>query len=314
VPIPSPTYPKQRVPSKPRFTPFGGSGAAAAAAAEQHRQQVVAHSKATGAARALPPKPGVPVSPPPGTYDPILDSQVRAGARGVSDLAASNELTDQRANTAYNAGVEQTDATSGWSLADVLSAQSRGHEDLAAALSRENQDYATAGSNLQRGYQNLGRAQEGSAAAHGLMGSGVRTGALAAALQARTANQGRDQSALDTTHGRAVADNASALSRLDADTATQSGRIEAQRGWADAGLARDLQYGVDDRSTALGIAHREQGFYGQDANAEKMYQATSSGLYVPPVVKKPAAKKPAAAKTPAAAHAAAVAAARKGKR
>jgi uncharacterized protein YerC len=282
------------------------------------------------------PKPGIPTSPPPGTYDPTISAQVRAGQRGVGDLAADNDLANQRADTTFTVGREQ--ATTGYqgTLADLLAGEQRGKADLQTAASdnyadytkgrsnllsdygtstgRENEDYATAGSNLARGYANLGRAQTGAAAAHGLVGSGVQTGALAAALQARTANQGRDQQGLDTTHTRTLADlltgkdrgldaldtgesrfqrdNVLQSNRLSQDTATQTGRATYDYGQTIGGLARDLQYGTDDRSIALGRAQREQGFFGQDADAEKMYQATSSGLYVPPARPAKAKAKP----------------------
>jgi hypothetical protein len=123
-------------------------------------------------------------------------------------------------------------------------------------------------------------------------------------LQARAGNQGRDQQGLDTSHSRTLADlltgrdrgldsldtgeqrfqrdTATQLGRLSQDTATGQSRATYDYGQQVGGLAQDLQYGTDDRATALGRAQREQGFFGQDANAEKMYQATSSGLYVPP--------------------------------
>jgi hypothetical protein len=283
---------------RPTFATGGLVGGAQALVNAGHAAAPAPKTPSTGSA---------PVMPPPGTYDPIIDSQVRAGARGVNDLQASNILADSRANQDYASSKEQVDTTTGWTLADLLTNRDRGLQDLgtsrdrtladnSTARTRTNEDYGTATSNLARSYANLGMAQGGAAAAHGLVGSGVQTSAIQAAHAARAANQGRDQSQLDTTHNRTLADLLTSDTRTNEDYATGSGRLNQdyntgvgranqQQTWQDSALATELQRGIDDRSIALGTAQREQNIYGQDASAEAMYQATTSGLYTPPAPK-----------------------------
>lgn len=197
-----------------------------------------------------------PVSPPPGTYDPGLDAALRANNRGVFDLQQDTERDNQRADTTHTAGVEQANTQRGWSLADLLA----GHN-------RETQDYGTNTATLQRNYANLGSAQTAKASS----GAFVDTGSIQAASGARTENQGRDQSVLDTAHSRA-----------EEDYNTGVDRTNKTADWQVAGLDEGYQYGVDDRATSLARATREGSFFGQDTAGAKMYQATSSGLYTPP--------------------------------
>ena len=312
MPIPLPTRPK-RSPSKPRVSPLGGGRGASFNLGGSSGGGGGQRSFGPGHGAAGTPGSSGPLMPPPGTYDPIIDSQVRAGARGVQDLTADNVLADSRAQQDYATSKEQVDTTTGWTMADLLTNRDRSLQDLttshgrtladnATSRTRTNEDYSTATSNLDRSYRNLGVAQSGAAAAHGLVGSGVQTSAIQAAHAARAANQGRDQSVLDTTHNRTLADLLTSDTRANEDFTTGTGRVNAdyntgvtranqQQTWQDSALATELQRGVDDRGIALGRAQREQNFYGQDASNEAFYQATSSGLYTPPAPKGGGGKK-----------------------
>lgn len=238
---------------------------------------------------------------PAGTYDPGLDAQRRAASRGLLYTQQDAERDNERASTAYTAGVEQSDTQRNWSLADLLTGKNRtqadlttGHDrgkvDLATALGRSREDTGRLSEDLNRGFKELGAGQTAKASS----GAFVDTGSIQAAGGARKENQTREQGVIDQGQQRFEQDNTLAGGRLDQDFGTgmsrsnedfssNTSRTNTQFDWQKAGLANDYQYGVDDRASGLSRALAEDTFFGQDTEAAKMQQATSGGLYSPPV-------------------------------
>lgn len=196
-----------------------------------------------------------PTRPPQGYYDPAIDAGVRAAGRGLGDLSQDTERDNARGLTDYVTGQNRIDYNTGNSLADLL----RGSQ-------RENADYGTASGNLDRSYVNLRSSQQQNANAAGVLDSGW----AAAARAKRDANQARDQSVLDTSHGRAVEDYGTNVTRTN-------NAADMQRG----DLTLGYQRGGEDRQTNLTRATRENELFGADSNEAAWYGARAAG-YVPP--------------------------------
>lgn len=197
-----------------------------------------------------------PTSPPPGTYDPTLDANLRASQRGYGDLTLDTERDDQRATTGLETGRARIGQDKGFRLADLLRGKTR-----------ETQDYGDAVTGLKRGFQQQGSNQAQAATAAGVTGGGT----LRAALAARQANEAIERKPLDTGHARAGEDYATNVDRTN---------VMADRSLEDLGT--NYQYGFDDRHTGLDRAGRELGFFTQDTGAQKFFQAAEAGRYVLP--------------------------------
>lgn len=111
-------------------------------------------------------------------------------------------------------------------------------QDVGTALRREGEDYGTNVALLTRNYKNLATRQQEQQNQYGVIAGG---GAALQSAAKRAANQLVDQTALDTTHNRAVADAGNALTR----------------------------------------ARSEDVFYGQDVDQQKNFQAQQAGYTAP---------------------------------
>jgi hypothetical protein len=218
-----------------------------------------------------------PTSPPPGFYDPALDSQERAAQRGYVDLQQDTDTGQQRDQSGLI-------STSGRLNEDYATSTGRLNEDFNTSLAsllrnrqRGQEDYTTATGDVKRNYQQLGDRQTQTAVNQGVTGGG----ALQAGADVRKENQGREQGRMDTSYQRSVQD--SAFQEQGLRTSLQRALADAQqsfsRGTEDLGT--QYQQGTDDRATALGRAGRELGFYGQDIGAQRFFQAGQSG-WAPP--------------------------------
>jgi hypothetical protein len=192
----------------------------------------------------------LPTSPPPGSYDPALDAQLRAEQRGYGDLQAQNATNSLYSGQDYQTG----QARENQSYANQMA-------DIAQGRTRTNEDYGTATGNLVRSFQQLGQSQRGSINAAGLGG-----GALRMALSRRNENQGIQQGALDTTHNRALE-----------DYSTQTDRTYDAHRNNLADLLTNYTRGQGQQATQEGIAGRELGLSSNDIGAEKIYAATQAG-------------------------------------
>lgn len=153
-----------------------------------------------------------PANPPPGSYDPQIDAQVRAAGRGLGDTQA--DVGRDRQRMTDDAGIRIGDLTQqrDRTLADTL-----------------------------RGYQQQGVRQGASAQEQGV----ARGGTLQAALAARTENQGRDTTRLGEDFKRSVDGVNLGVERGNTDfdqTLTRAGRENTFFG-QDAGEQRFFQAG-----------------------------------------------------------------------
>lgn len=199
------------------------------------------------------------VTPPSGFYDPALDAQGRAGSRGLAQLLQDLGKAGTRAEDQLGIDKGQINQGADWSLADLLTGKNR-----------EGEDYGTATKDLGTQYQRQGESQAGAAIQAGVATEG---GTLAAAAAKRAANQAHDQAGLDTQHAR-----------FGEDYATQAGpdgRINTVRRQQLGDADRQYGYGVVDRADTGQRATAENTFFGQDVNAQKLYQAGQQGWVAP---------------------------------
>lgn len=196
-----------------------------------------------------------PVKPPPNTYDPALDSQERATARGLADTVQDTGKNNQRA------------------FSDLLLARgqlarqrSEGLADIARRRTQEQQDYGRNVAGLNRSYHQLGNRQ-----AQAFQGAGLqRGGALAQAARKRTANYQIERQPLDTN-----------FARFNEQSRLNEVRLGQDIDRRTAALGVDYQRGTEDRNLALARARRENTFYGQDVSTQRFYQAKGTGYTAP---------------------------------
>jgi hypothetical protein len=207
----------------------------------------------------------------------MLDSQARAAERGYTDLQQDTERDQNRAQSGLITG-------SGRLNEDYARSTGRLNEDFQSSLGgllrsgrRATEDYQQQSGDVRRGYQQMGDRQTQTAVNQGVTGGG----ALAAALAARTENEGRDQGRLRQGFDRQTEELAHSRQGLNTSLqrALQDAETGFRRGTEDIGT--DYQYGTSDRATGLGRAGRELGFYGTDINAQRFFQAGQSG-WAPP--------------------------------
>lgn len=202
-----------------------------------------------------------PPTPPAGSYDPSLDSQLAASRRGLSDLQGQIGTQTARDVTDYGTALANLQQQQGFTQQDLGTARARGTEDY-------NQNVAM----LTRRYGNLARNQLQGANAAGVL----RGGALLQAAAKRSANMALDRQPMDTNYQRFLADNAQQAQRSALDTQSRQGQLALDYAPPDANNPLGGRR-YQDRTTQLTQAQREAAFFGQDVAAMKNYQATGSG-------------------------------------
>jgi hypothetical protein len=157
----------------------------------------------------------VPSRPPTGYYDPSIDAQVAAGARGLGDLRIDVDTGKRR-------GLEDRDLT----LADLLTSENRTRADATLATG-----------NLNRQFGILAGQQAEAGRARGIVSGGL----AAQQAEIRAGNQGRAQAQIDTSLTRALED-------------ITTGRGDVNRGFDrqfGAGGDLDLQLARGEREQPL---------------------------------------------------------------
>lgn len=199
-----------------------------------------------------------PERPPSGTYDPGIDAQVAAAERGLGDLQADTQQGLERGSDDYLIATGERGYQTGQQMTDLFTRAGREKEDFAAQTAERNRLY---------GIQAVRQLESSNAA--GLAGTG---GYADKAAKIRAANQGREQQAADVQHNRVWGDIGVAGQRVQHAGAVAQGQL-------DLGWGRQTQ----DAQTALQRAQRENVYFGEDAQAQRFYGATASGLWEPPV-------------------------------
>ena len=220
--------------------------------------------------------------PPPGTYDPGLDAQQRANWRQFEDLredvgvGRERGATDLGLATTINAedfrlGNEAVERGSGRSLTDLLTARRRGE-----------QDYTSSVEGLQRGFRQLGTAQEGMQRKAGVQ----LGGAMAQAARKRAENEAIERKPIDTAYKRFQDDSTLAESRIGEDRTTALGDI--LRGYERQTGQLGLTYGrgMEDLTTQERRAGTEAGAFDQDILAAKVgqFQQLTGGARLPTIL------------------------------
>lgn len=227
-----------------------------------------------------------PTSPPPQYYDPGIDAQIGASQRGLGDLFSDTSLARIRGADDLSTATGDVNATRASSLADLLSGYQRGQDDSQLGEQRLGQDHTTALTNLTRQFSQLGGQQAQQASQSGLNSAGI----FAQAAAKRQGNETIAQAPIDTSYNRSLTDLFTARDRASQDYATNVGRTNAaadeQLGKVNLGLGRQQT----DWQTGIDRAQRENTMFGQDANAQKWFQAKQAG-YVAPAAAKAKPKK-----------------------
>jgi len=202
-----------------------------------------------------------PPTPPAGSYDPSLDSQLAASRRGLSDLQNQIGTATARDVTDY-----------GSALANLGQQQQYQNEDLTTARTRGTEDYNRNVQMLTRQYGIQGRNQLQAIDNAGV----IRGGALLQAAAKRNANMALDRQPIDTNYQRFLADNSTQAARSAAGFAQRQGELALDYAPPDANNPLGGRR-YQDRTTQLTQAQREAAFFGQDTAAMKAFQATGSG-------------------------------------
>jgi hypothetical protein len=237
------------------------------------------------AKKAAPKKKGftpfkAPVNPPPGTYDPAIDAQVRAAQRGYGDLGQDYTVGKTRAQDDYLTATQNDQTDYQNALGDLTQTHDRSLSDLLLGRTRGTEDYNASVANLDRSYLRLGDQQTQAANAAGVIGGG----ALAQALQKRTANEAIDRAPIDTNYNRFLGDSQTQEGRINQDFTTGSSRLqdELNRQLGALSLNLDRTYGDQgDQTVALARAGRENTAFGIDATASRWGQAAGTGYTAP---------------------------------
>ena len=199
-----------------------------------------------------------PKRPPTGTYDPAIDAQVGASDRGFEDVKSDAGIARLQGATDTQVASEAIDRGAGRSLADLLRSSQRGAQDFAGATAERGRQYG-----------NLAQSQANAAVQQGVQSGGT----LRAALEARAANQGREQASAQQ-----------GFDRFNADNLTANGRVKEDQGLAHGALTLQADRTLGDSGSidrTVDRAGREHTFFGADAGNQRWFEASRMGVQMP---------------------------------
>lgn len=245
------------------------------------------------------------IGPPPGTFDPGLEAQVRAAERGLIDLIEKTRQEGRRetqdVRQARNLlmrkirqGRADLQRSRGYALEDsgvqrgrLETSFARDLQDLAIAKQRGQEDYDRALVDMQHRYSRIGAEQDQASVAQGT----DSLSAQAASGAVRGANQAYDKGGIDTAHRRAEEALALQEGRTREDYTLRSGLLgeDLERELTGLGIQQhrlglegrtqnrrlrlDALRGRQDRRTAVSQGIREYGIYATDLAQQAYYQA-----------------------------------------
>lgn len=219
--------------------------------------------------------------PPPGSYDPTIDANIRAGKRNYNDLSGDFGVGQTRAQDDLAYALSQLGQSKSETLADATTGHNRTLADIATSRDRAGADYGTSLANLALNYQRLGRKQGEAARVAHVESSGI----LAQSAAARAANQARDKAPIDLSYSRFSQDSAQSQDRANQDYATNTGRVGThaadQAGRLNLDFSRLWDPQAGDNVLKVQRAGRDLASGTLDATKLKWYQATANG-YSPP--------------------------------
>lgn len=225
-------------------------------------------------------------NPPPGSYDPALDSGLGQAERGLRDITADigeggtqrvraeNDLATALAQLQQARDRSTQDYQTG--TGSVETGYQRSLSDLLQARERGTQDYGTNVSTLQRNFANLGIAQgEAQRKAGAMAGSG----AAAQSARKRAANETIERAPIETAYQRFMADSNTSQGRLGEDRQRSLDQLLTAYTRGDQDLtAQGLQLNQgfsrqgEDWATQLLRAQREAGAFADDTLEAKVAQ------------------------------------------
>lgn len=214
---------------------------------------------------------------PAGMYDPSLDYSLGAAKRGLGDLSADTTLGNARLQDDYNLGLQQNTEDTGYQQGQLDTGHNRTLADIALARGRAGEDYGNATQALTRRYGILA-GQQGEAMNAAGLGEG---GAAAQAAAKRKTNQAIDQAPIDLGYNRTLADMGTQEQRSNEDYGTQTARLNTLSSRTAGQLGLNYQRQTTDANTGLARARRENTYYGQGIQQQKIFQATQAG-WTPP--------------------------------
>lgn len=230
------------------------------------------------------------VQPPPGSYDPSLDAAIGRTNRGYGDLLSDYAPADgsmgapgrltQRAQDDLRLGIDRITGPAGSftrGLSDLLRDRARAGQDFQTERDTANLGASRQLQDTQRSFSALGARQGDALNATGQ----AEGGAAIAAGQIRGANQAFVDDRTRENLARALAGITTRADRFGADSAQSETRLGENRDQAVGDLGLNYQRFTDDTATKVARAGREQGFFGQDTQAQKIAQAKAGGWVAP---------------------------------
>jgi hypothetical protein len=220
---------------------------------------------------------GIPLRPPPGTYDPALDAQEGQATRGYQDLVSDTTRNRTYTTEDYNRAKDWTNTQTGWQVGDLKLGHAREGEDYGTANTIRKQNFDTATAERARQYGLLGQKQGSDINAAGL----VRSGASALAAKIRAANQGREQGFAQTDFQRAQAEANLQHARAGEDYGTARQRVHDTKYHSLGELGVQVGRTRAGYTTTLGRASRELNQFKIDTNRSRFYEARSNQRWKP---------------------------------
>lgn len=252
------------------------------------------------------------VGPPPGTFDPGLEAQVRQSERGLLDLIEQEHLAGKRGRQdtrqaqnllrrKISQGRADLSRSRGYAIQDAGEAGrdlgtsfARDLADLAQAKQRGEEDYNLALTSMQHKYATAAQRQSEAAIQQGTSEAGTTTASGAV----RGANQAYDKQGVDLAHTRSLEDFARSEARLregfgegQADiargldreltgNAIQGRRLGTEGRTQFKALHLAALRAYQDRLTKISHGKREQALYATDVAAQAYYQAHEKNPHI----------------------------------
>jgi hypothetical protein len=250
--------------------------------------------------------------PPPGSFDPGLEAQVRASERGLLDLIKKTQEEQHRQgiDVGQKKRVElrelqrrlgDVQRSRGYAVSDNAYQQqqlginfTRDLQDLGTARQRGQQDYERTLSDLQHRYSTAAQTQQERSVQAGT----DEAGTAGAAAAVRAGNLVHERAPLDLSHQRAGQSLDLQEQRDRQNFGTASGRLaeglarqqtafglEAGRSQQDThtslhALSLAAQRATTDRYNKLSQAKREQAIYSTDVAQQAYYQAHQNNPHI----------------------------------
>ena len=225
-------------------------------------------------------------------YDPAIEAERRAAARGLLDVLRQNRTDIKRARQDKRTSIRDSKVSKKRTISDIRTQKKEGLQDIGFQrqdVKRESergfQDFAIQMQNLTRSFGRIGSAQSQAANAAGL---GADSGTLAASAAKRKQNLAIASEPIDLARARLGEDTTTQLGRLDVEQSRllHQARLGARRTRSDFRhdkrlTIRDFQRQRHDVRRQGQVARREQTIGNVDLINQEIFDARSRhpGVY-----------------------------------